>query len=234
MRRKCVPFVLTVVALSGAVLAVHAKDGKPNPGIVPPGAKFRGLSYGEWAAEWWKAMFAIPVVDDDHPLFSGGAVEGPKGVLFLTGVFSDPDPAVIEISIRPGTALFFPVINAECSEFEPEPFHGDDEAEMRAQANHHMDNTSGRFAKIDGRPVQRLDDYRCESPLFVWGPLPEGNLFQYFGMTAPAGTTSPAVDAGYYLLLHPLSVGKHTVEFGARFDELGGIINTKYIVNVVP
>ena len=39
-----------------------------------------------------------------------------------------------------------------------------------------MDNTSGMFAVIDGVPVNNLDAYRVESPLFEFGPLPEDNL----------------------------------------------------------
>jgi hypothetical protein len=171
-------------------------------------------------------MFATPIVDGDHPLFSGGAVPGPKGVLFLTGVFADPDePAVVELTIRPGTPLFFPVVNSECSVYEA---NGDSEQELRACANDSMDNTSGRFAVIDGRPVRRLDDYRTQSPLFTWGPLPADNVFG-----APEGTTSPAADAGYYLLLAPLSVGQHVIEFGGAFDG-GGTINIRYVITVVP
>ena len=55
---------------------------------------------------------------------------------------------------------------------------------------------------IDGVPVRDVGAYRVESPLFVFGPLPEDNIFG-----APVGTTSPAVDAGVYLLLAPLPPG---------------------------
>jgi hypothetical protein len=224
---KCTRVVLLFVALVAMSSDAHAKKG--NPGILPPNSHFRGLSYGQWAAEWWKTVFDIPVVDGDHPLISGGAFPGPKGMLFLAGVFADPDePAVIELTIPAGTPLFFPVINAECSVFEPDPFHGDDEDELRDCANEHIDNTSGRFAVIDGRPVN-LTGHRFESPLFTWRPLPEDNIFG-----APAGTTSPAVDAGVYLLLAPLSVGEHVIEFGGTFDEFGASINTVYLITVVP
>jgi hypothetical protein len=229
MTRKCANVLLLLVAL--AVLSSDARAderGNPNPGILPPNARFRGLTYGEWGAKWWQAAFDLPVVDGDHPLISGGAFEGPKGVLFLAGAFADPDePAVIEITVRPGTPLFFPVINSECSVFEPDPFHGDDEEELRECANHHIDNTSDLFAVIDGRPVRRLGAYRTESPLFVWGPLPEDNI-----LGAPEGTISPAVDAGVYLLLNPLPVGRHVIRFGGTFDEFGASINTKYIITV--
>jgi hypothetical protein len=152
-------------------------------------------------------------------------------VYFLAGQFADPDvSAVVEITIPAGSPLFFPIINAECSLFEPDPFHGDDETEMRACANEHIDNTSGHFAVIDGRPVN-LDAHRFESPLFVWGPLPANNIF---GDPGAEGVVSPAVDAGYYLLLAPLSVGQHVIEFGATFDLFGASINTVYLVTVAP
>src|SRR5205814_1731632 len=99
----------------------------------------------------------------------------------------------------------------------------------RACANDHIDNTSGRFAFIDDVAVENLDAYRVESPLFEFGPLPENNL-----LGAPTGATSPSVDAGFYLLLNPLSVGKHVLHFGATFDEFGASIDTTYIITVVP
>lgn len=237
MTRKCAHVLLVWVALVAVSPDAHVQGGNPNPGIHPPNAKYRGHSYGEWAAMWWQAAFATPVVNGDHPIISGGAFQGPEGVVFLAGVFADPDdPAVVEITIPAGTPLFFPVVNYECSVFEPPPFHGDNEAELRACANHLFDNNAtDLFAVIDGKPVNKLGDYRTESPLFSWGPLPEDNIFAFFGVDAPAGTTSPAVDVGVYLLLPPLSVGVHTIEFGAtNSGELSGSINTRYKITVAP
>lgn len=205
--------------------------GNKNPGVIPPNAQYRGLSYGEWGAKFWQAAYSIPVVDGEHPFISGGAFGGEDGVVFLAGIGGG---AVIEITVPAGTPLFFPVINAECSEIEPDPFHGDDEAEMRECANHHIDNTSERFAIVDGVPVKNLDGYRVESPLFQFGPLPEDNLLKFLGLDAPAGTTSPAVDAGVYVLLAPLSVGEHVIHFGGTFDEFGFSIDTTYIITVTP
>jgi hypothetical protein len=53
-----------------------------NPGVIPPHARFRGLTYGEWAARWAQAANAIPVVDGDHPLISGGSFGDERGVRF--------------------------------------------------------------------------------------------------------------------------------------------------------
>jgi hypothetical protein len=218
-----IPFVALPYSVQGA---------KGNPRVIPPQAKFRGLSYGEWGAEWWTSLFSIPVIDDQHPIISGGSFEGGKGVLFLVGAQGGSE---FDITIPPGTPLFFPVVNAECSILEPDPFHGDDEASLRACANGFIDNSSGQFATIDGVPVNDLSSYRVESPLFEFGPLPENNLFDYFGINAPAGTTSSSVDAGIYLLLAPLSVGEHEIHFGGTFDvEPSVVFDTTYHVTVAP
>jgi len=52
-------------------------------------------------------------------------------------------------------------------------------------------------------------------------------------MIQSAGATSPSVDAGFYLLLRPLKVGKHVIHFGGTFDEFNFSIDTTYIITVV-
>jgi hypothetical protein len=191
---------------------------------LPTVSSFRGLTYAEWEAQWWITAFSIPIVDGNHPLFSGGAFGEQNGVVFLAAVGGGAD---LPVTISAGQALFLPVINAECSVLEPDPFHGDDEAELRACANGHIDNTAGLYAAIDGVPVNNLQSYRVESPLFVFGPLPADNLFG-----APAGTTSPSVDAGFYLLVTPLSVGNHTVQVKGTAVDLNFSIDTTFHIVV--
>jgi hypothetical protein len=163
-------------------------------------------------------------VNGDHPLISGGAFEGEKRVVFLAAAGGG---VTIDVTIRPGTSLFFPILNSECSVLEPDPFHGDDEAELRACANGHIDHTSGLIAVIDDVPVQDLATYRVESPLFEFGPLPADNV-----LGAPAGTTSLAVDAGVYLMLTPLRPGSHTIHVGGTFDEFNFTIDTTFNITV--
>jgi len=215
---------VTVLALLVAASSAQGSGRNPNPGVIPPGSTYRGQSYGEWGAQWWKTIFSIPVVDGYHPYFSGGAFEGEKGVVFLAAAAGG---VTIDVTIPAGASLFFPVLNSECSVLEPDPFHGDDYAELRACANGHIDHTSGLIAVIDGVPVQDLAAYRVESPLFEFGPLPADNV-----LGAPAGTTSPAVDAGVYLMLAPLSPGSHTIHVGGTFDEFGFTIDTTFNVTV--
>jgi len=218
--------VTSMLSLNPASSARAGSDQAANPGVIPPWGRHLEQLYGELGAEFWKTGFSIPVVDSDHPFFSGGAFGDSKGLMFLSGVGAGT-PSV-DVTIPAGTFLFFPVVNAECSVVEPDPFHGDNEAEMRECANGHIDNTSGLFAEIDDVTVENLDDYRVDSPLFEFGPLPADNIY---GL--PESTTSYSVDAGVYLLLAPLSVGQHTIHFGGTFDEFGYTIDTTYNITVV-
>jgi hypothetical protein len=224
--------VRTMFLLLAAIpLLAAAQGANQNPRVIPTDAKYRGLTYGEWAAEWWRAAFAVPVEGGVHPLFTGGAFEGENGIVFLTAPVlpAGAPTAEILVTIPSGTRLFFPLVTVECSVFEDPPFHGDDEPSLRACANDLLDVVSDLYAEIDGTPVNNLDAYRVESPLFRWGPLPADNT-----LGAPEGTESDAVAAGYYLMLPPLRVGVHEIIVRAAIDSFGLAVDARFIVTVEP
>jgi hypothetical protein len=220
-----------LMLLAGIPLLVAALGANQNPRVIPPDAAYRGLTYGEWAAEWWKAVFAAPVEGGVHPLFTGGAVEGEKGIVFLGSPVLPAGSPISElaVTITPGTPLFLPLVTVECSVFEGPPFHGDDEPSLRACANDLLDLVSDLSSEIDGRPLNNLDAFRVESPLFGWGPLPADNA-----LGAPEGTESDAVAAGYFLMLPPLSVGVHEITTRAAIDSFGLAVDARVLVTVTP
>jgi hypothetical protein len=220
---------MTALAL---IFAVVSNARTADKGVIPPGASFRGHTYGEWGVIWWQAAFALPVVGGDHPLISGGAFGGDQNVVFLSGV---PGPVTKNITIRLGTAIFFPILNTECSVLEPDPFHGVDAASLIACANLVMDNTAGMSASIDGVPVPNLGAYRVPSLPFEYGPLPANNLLAVaYGdpVTFAAGATSLAADAGVYLMLAPLTVGHHTIHLTGTEVSVGFTADTTYEITV--
>jgi len=156
----------------------------------------------------------------------GGSLGRYDGVVLLTGIGGG---AHLDLTISADTAIFVPIVNIESSVYEDPPFHGDDDESLRENSVKLLDETTGLFAEIDGVPVDDLASYRFISPSFTFGPLPPGNL-----LNAPVGTTSLSVDAGYYLLLTPLSVGTHTLHFGGINDAVGSSIDTTYTITVVP
>lgn len=225
--------LLVAATLLAVSCQAVASDGTGIPRVIPPHANFRGLNYGEWAAQWWSSLFLVPVVDGYHPIFTGGAFAVEKGVLFLSPAYYAVGVPPIDVTVAAGTAIFVPVISFECSVIEPDPAHGDNEAELRACANGHIDQTSGLFAVIDGVAVENLDNYRVESPLFEFGPLPEDNVLEAVYGGSFTGT-SLAVDAGVYLLLAPLSVGTHTIHVGGTYEQFQFSADTTFNITVVP
>lgn len=217
---RWVATLIAVLVLGG--LPAYADE---NNQVVPASDTYGGLNYGQWAAAWWQWVFHIPA-NADHPIFPGGnTLQAQNGnVWFLAGVFGTE---VRNITIPSGVALFFPVVNTECSLLEDPPFHGVDATSLAACANGFVDGATGLSAEIDGRAIKRIEQYRGRSPLFTVGPLPAGNL-----LGAPPGTTTQSVDAGVYLLVSPLKPGRHTIHFKGTIG--GGSVDTQYNITVSP
>jgi len=242
-QRFALPALTAALILTIANSAALAEN--PNSGVAPVDSSPYGLTYGEWSALHWQWLFSLPV--DGHPLFeTADCSAGQSGqVWFLGGTFAaiEITPGVIlgeadrECTIPAGTALFFPLIDVECSSIEG---NGETEAELRECANDFADfiDPSTVFLEIDGAAPD-MESYRVESPLFTYGPLPDNNVIQLFGLDAPEGTTSPSVSDGYWAMVKPLPVGTHTLYFGgvADYTSIGGpvfIQDIKYTITVAP
>jgi hypothetical protein len=222
-------------AVGLAVLPVQGAFAKPgngnNPEVLPPNAKPYGKTYGEWSAEWWKWAFSLPVAE--HPLFEDNScnyvAEGQSGkVWFLGGVFNVSGTATRNCTVPAGKALFFPIINTECSTLEG---NGDTEQALRDCATEITDTITNADVEIDGVSLRNVQQkYRADSPLFTYGPLPADNF-----LGAAAGATSPSVADGFYIMLAPLSVGEHTIHFtGTYGDPINFTLDITYNLTVVP
>ena len=157
---------------------------------------------------------------DRHPLNDTAPLsEGQSGpVWFLGGTFTATIEGNVTVgrAVRSGTvpagkALFFPILDGECSTLEG---NGTTDAELRGCAKFFQDHAYNMTCTVDGAPVNHLDQYRVESPLFTYGPLPENNLLLNSGYpNAVAGSTSPSVSDGVFVMLEPLREGEHTIHF---------------------
>ena len=119
---------LALAALAAFLTAAPAAARGQGGNVIPHQATYQNLTYGQWQARWQQWGISIPATPS-HPFFAGGNVlQAQTGsVWFLAGVdeFTPGDRENRSITIPSGIALFFPIVNVECSNLEPDPFHGD-------------------------------------------------------------------------------------------------------------
>jgi hypothetical protein len=206
----CVAFTLLLAA---PALVAAASAQNPNPGVLPPQSKPFGASYGEWGSRWWqwvgRASAARNPVTDTDGRYCGEAQSG--RVWFRAGTFGGR--AERSCTVRPGTPLFIPIINAFQINDPPPALQATFEQNL-VTARGFIDAPPGpgstltASAEIDGRALRQLNRYYAESPSAFTLTLREGNA-----LGAPAGVYTMGAAVGIYLILAPLPPGQHTIHF---------------------
>lgn len=202
-----------------------------NPGVYPPGSAPYNLTYGQWSAKWWQWALSLP--QDINPLIDQTGEHCAQGqnqtspVWFLAGTAGGSVERTC--TIPEGKAILFPVLNSVNVKTDPSETEGD----LRATSKQEMDNPAILEASIDGIPLQELQNYRAESPPLFNITLPEGNIFGVPEMS------SEAVSDGYWVMLQPLPVGDHNLNFqGAGRPALtgpGGLVtDVTYGLTIAP
>jgi hypothetical protein len=227
-----------VVAVATAALVLTAPPGIPgahaarSSPVIPLNSSAFGHSYGEWSARWWQWSYSLPTTR--HPLFDTARCDaGQSGkVWFLGGTFTliQQGNEVVGVAERTchvpaGKALFFPLLNAEWDNVCPPLDPPLSVPQLRQAAAAALAGATGLTATIDGHEVADVDDFRVRSPRFAV-TIPAANVWRSFGPpcdTIAAGRYAPIVADGWYLLVRPLSHGKHTLHFtggipGFRLD----------------
>jgi hypothetical protein len=206
-------------AALAALLLLGIAASSSSAQVLPPSSLPYGYSYQEWSAKWWQWNLGQ---DTNHVELVGepGICTGPaSGVRFLAGA-----PGSItetkHVDIPAGTPLFFAILSAE-SDNTGCPMTTLTADELTAQAVGNWSAVTLTTCTIDGVAVAGLEDptntiYDVVSPPFSYTTSEKGNFLPEFnGVTCiPGGTTIyPAVTDGVYLMLSPLSPGKHTIHF---------------------
>lgn len=185
----------------------------------------------ELAGAWWEWALSLPA--EMHPLsFDKSEISshycgiGQHGdVWFLGGAFTG-ESARRNCSVPAGKAIFFPVVNAQCSVIQGD---GSTEEELRSCAKVLIDPVVLAEAAIDG---EKLQPVRISSGLFSF-TSPPGDINDVFG-TAP--NPSPAVADGYWVLLDPLGAGNHRIDIRGIIDLPGAYdfeVDVIYDISVV-
>lgn len=221
---------LLVVGSGLRTHAGHHATGQPPVGVVPPDGQYDGRTYSEWMARWWQWALAIPW-DGHHPLqdrTGSDARRGQSGPVWFLGAGPVSGPSITrEILVPEGQRLYVAVGNVECSTLEPEPFHGDNEAALRACAEgFHLQDL---VCEVDGQPVSELESYQVTSRVFSID-LPARNLLGVAG-----GGIGQSVASGVGLILDPLPPGLHAIYVHSAYaeDPAGSLSEMTYQITVV-
>lgn len=199
--------------LSGA--EASAEGDWRNPPILPVNENAYGASYSEWSARWAEWLLSIP--EATNPQFdTTGANCGQKQsgpVWYLAGLFS-PGSVIRNCTVPAGKALFVPIFSGtfgsatfDCKPTEPTVTCNI--ADLRILAAGAVEPATVS-ASIDARPVGDLRRQRVQSRVETI-TTPAGAVFGI-----PSATFTPNVSDGYWLLISPLSIGRHTIRFRAQ------------------
>jgi hypothetical protein len=212
---------LLVALAAPTITALAGGRGNPNPGVLPPHAKPHGMSYGEWAAEWWTWALNCPA--DQCPVMDTTGefahVNQSGSVWFLAGTFLGE--ATRTCTVPAGKSLYIPLINSMWNGDDPE-----EEDALREGVNDALDAVTELYCTINGEPLEELFAYRADSPLFDF-PVTEGSFADLFMDVGEY----PSVAGAYAVLLAPLPPGEYIIEFGGAKED-GWSVSVTYLLTV--
>lgn len=213
-------------------LQAGAPAGTSEVMVLPPETSPGGLTYPEWSVKWWQWLWSAPVDQNPGLDATGEFVDWNQAghVWYLAPAYFGTWERSAKIPT--GTMLF---IDLAANFTALTTLDGTNEEELRAAAAWATNNVTDIILRIDDWQLDNVENYRFISPPGYFGyTLPENNMFEFFGLDAPAGTYSDAVADGYYAMVKPLSMGEHTVFMSATLGEpYNDIVQVTYHLNVV-
>src|SRR5918992_4981379 len=179
-----------------------------NPGVFALDSKPYGNSYEDWTIKFWQWLLAFPAdkspMTDQTGELCGENQNSSSPVFFLA--FLGGGSAVRTCDVPAGKAILVPINVVECSYAEFPGAKTDEELHTCAEEDE--SSNPGLFLSVDGREFKDLEKYRVHSRAFNV-TFAENNVFA----TTPGPTR--AVSDGYWVILEPLSPGKHDIHFKA-------------------
>jgi len=208
---------------------------------------WQNLTQSKLTAVWWQWVFSVIV--SDHPLFDDTGSKAYNGqpysdLLFLGGTFTAIQlqngdvlgKVTRSISVKKGTALFYPLLNTELDNICGRPNLGGNcfgvkkfpnnlgVPALQAMAAAVQDPATGLFSKLTPcsdatcvtftGPTVNTGYTRLQSPPFSYTLPKADNIYEFFGVDV-SGTVAPAVADGLYSFIPGnLAPGYYRLQFG--------------------
>lgn len=224
-RSKTVAAALWMGVVAASCMVLAAPQNKTAVRPIPPQATPYGLSFGELGQRYWKWMFSLP--DTGHPAYEQGEVVSgllnqPKHYFILES--GNPGTWEREVQISPGKGIFF-TLGDGCwasLDYDPPATVDDLLAEILE-----IYSTVEVFveAELDGQRIDIRRHFTISDPFML--TVGEDPLF------GAGQGTGPAIAAGWFVMLPPLSAGSHTMRLKVEAPDYGGYFSeTTYHINV--
>jgi hypothetical protein len=207
---------------------LHVEPPDIDPRVYSVDRRVAGKTYGDWGAEWWKFVLAIPY--DRSPINLAGVEcvndqRGPVHFLFGTSGGS----ATRSCTVPARKPIFFPLLNSfndfPCPDPAFAPAAGQSmEDFLTAGIDPIFSNLVVALeATLDGDPLESLFSFRATSRLATF----TGDLSQQAIDPCITGAPQVGVADGYWLMLRPLKRGRHDLHFRGAMDFFGTPFETE-------
>jgi len=257
-RLKIVPIVAGCAVLALSQTAQAQSTRTPWTNLTPE----------KMTAVWWQWAYSVPYLtspwwDDTGNKAASGqpyftAPGGPGELFFLAGTDEQEQLAngdtlgevTRSLSVKAGTAFFFPLINAEWDDVYCKPRLGGFQwgkpmgvPVLLGLASGFVDSAGGLYTRVTPAGGATIDlgnsIVRLQSQPFPY-KLPDGNVYQLgFHLNVPRGTVSPAISDGYWVFIPGdfLAPGTYLLEFGGSAPQSTGgsfIEKITYQITITP
>ncbi len=216
MKRQSIRIICGLGLVAGLGCQV-ALAGNPNPGAHVAWSKPYGATITDWTQQWWQWAFSVPF--EHNPLVdatgANAALNQSGPVWFVAG--TSGGPAERTFTIPTGKSVLFPIVNYlndyPCPDpaFKPEPGQTLEEF-LQAGTEWYLAHVKEMKVVLDGAELQDLSSYRFTSGLFTFTGDPSLTALD----PCVTGTPQSGVADGYWVMLTPLSAGKHTLHIYAK------------------
>ena len=201
--------VLAACLLAATFAGPVAASGPSAHGFLPAGAHPRGHSLVDLATAW--NAWALSPPAEDNPFLLARCERSPidPRIWFLPEPYPG-GPVTATCEVPQGALLVVSPFFFECSQAEPDPFHGNNKAELRACVKRGFSLLSSVRLTLDGRKATHLGDHVVTTRLDT---LPADNLL------GPDPTLT--MNRGIFMVIAPLSRGTHTLAAQWAVESMG-------------
>jgi len=206
-----------------------------NSAVFPLNSKPFGKSLSQWTEAWWQYVMQFDCAEIPTNDASGSnAAMGQSGpVYFLVG--TSGGSANRTVTIPKSKGILFPIItylnDYPCPDANFQPRQDQTLEEfLKEGAKTTIDMVSNLYVTLDGKPITNVYNYRVATNLFYFTGNPD-----LASCIDPCitGLKQEATSDGYWIMLKPLSKGKHILHFQGGIPGYGFEVDVNYTIFIL-